>query len=145
MRLCLQRVKNARVSADGETIGEIGPGIVVLVGFRHGDEETAIGPAAQKVATLRIFEDENGRMNRSLIDLHYSVLVISQFTLYADTRRGRRPSFTEAMEPVAAEKLYLRMIDTFRSMGVPVASGRFGAKMLVEISNWGPVTLVIDM
>jgi D-tyrosyl-tRNA(Tyr) deacylase len=144
MRVCLQRVQSAKVTVEGKIIGHIGPGLVLLVGFREGDDESLLAPMAQKIANLRIFEDDDDRMNLSLTDLGYAVLVVSQFTLYADTRKGRRPSFTGAMEPVAAEKLYLRMVETFRSMGVPVATGRFGAKMLVEINNWGPVTMLID-
>ena len=144
MRVCLQRVRGAKVTVEGEIVGEIGPGLVLLVGFCDGDEEPLLAPMAQKIAHLRIFEDDQNKMNLSLTDLGYAVLVVSQFTLYADTRKGRRPSFTGALEPVAAEKLYLRMVETFRSMGVPVATGRFGAKMLVEIDNWGPVTMVID-
>jgi D-tyrosyl-tRNA(Tyr) deacylase len=144
MRVCLQRVKSARVTVEGEVTGEIGPGLVLLVGFRAEEDDSVVAPMAEKVAKLRIFEDDNAKMNLSLTDLGYSVLVVSQFTLYADTRKGRRPSFTGALEPVKAEKLYLRMVETFRSMGVPVATGRFGAKMLVEINNWGPVTILID-
>ena len=144
MRVCLQRVNSAKVTVEGEIVGHIGPGLVLLVGFREGDDESLLVPMAQKIANLRIFEDDEDKMNLSLTDLGYAVLVVSQFTLYADTRKGRRPSFTGALEPVAAEKLYLRMVETFRSMGVPVATGRFGAKMLVEINNWGPVTMLID-
>lgn len=144
MRVCLQRVTSARVTVDDEVVGEIGPGLVLLVGLKEGDDEALIAPMARKIAELRIFEDDDAKMNLSLLDLDYAVLVISQFTLYADTRKGRRPSFTGAMNPVQAEKLYLRMVETFRSMGVPVATGRFGAKMLVEINNWGPVTIVLE-
>jgi len=144
MRICLQRVQSAKVLVENETVGQIGPGLVLLVGFKQGDTDAAIAPIVRKIAELRIFEDEQGRMNLSLLDLGLSVLVVSQFTLYADTRKGRRPSFTDALEPVAAEKLYLRVIDAFQSMGVTVAAGRFGAKMLVTIHNWGPVTMVLD-
>ena len=144
MRVCLQRVRSARVVIDGEIVGEIGSGLVLLVGFREGDDESVIAPMAGKIVNLRIFEDDDARMNHSLADRGLSVLVVSQFTLYADTRKGRRPSFTGALDPVAAEKLSLRMVETFRRMGVPVATGRFGAKMRVEINNWGPVTMVID-
>ncbi|GAB4317648.1 MAG: D-aminoacyl-tRNA deacylase [Candidatus Zixiibacteriota bacterium] len=144
MRICLQRVTKASVSVNGEVVGAIGRGLVLLVGLKSGDEESLIAPMARKVCELRIFEDENDKMNLSLSDLGYEVLIISQFTLYADTRKGRRPSFTGAMPPEQAEKLYLRMIETFRSMGVTVATGRFGAKMLVEIHNWGPVTIVLE-
>jgi D-tyrosyl-tRNA(Tyr) deacylase len=132
------------VTVGDEVVGEIDQGFVVLAGFRHGDTEDLIAPMAEKIANLRIFEDEAGRMNLSLRDLGYSVLVVSQFTLYADTQRGRRPSFTDTLEPGLAEKYYLKMIDAFQSMGVGAAAGRFGAKMLVEIHNWGPVTLILD-
>ncbi len=144
MKVCLQRVKSARVTVEDEVVGEIGPGLVLLVGFKDGDDESLIAPLATKIAQLRIFEDENDKMNLSLADLGHSVLVVSQFTLYADTRKGRRPSFGGALEPVAAEKLYLRTAEAFQSMNVPTATGRFGAKMLVEINNWGPVTMVLE-
>ncbi len=144
MRICLQRVQNARVLVDDQTVGQIGPGLVLLVGFKQGDTDAGIPAMARKIAEMRIFEDEHDKMNLSLLDLKLSVLVVSQFTLYADTRRGRRPSFTDALEPAAAEKLYLRMIDAFQSMGLTVAAGQFGAKMLVEINNWGPVTIVLE-
>ena len=127
-----------------DAVGEVGQGVVVLVGFRQGDSEELIAPMAERIANLRIFEDDAGRMNVSLRDLGYAVLIVSQFTLYADTQKGRRPSFTAALEPGLAEKYYLKMIDTFQSMGIRVAAGRFGAKMLVEIHNWGPVTLILD-
>ncbi len=144
MRVCLQRVQSAAVRVAAETVGEIGPGLVVLVGFREEDGEQVIAPMAKRVANLRIFEDDDGKMNLSLLDLEYAVLVVSQFTLYADMRKGRRPSFGDAMAPLQAEKYYLRMVECFRSMNIPVATGRFGAKMLVEINNWGPVTLVLE-
>ncbi|MEW5702485.1 MAG: D-aminoacyl-tRNA deacylase [Candidatus Zixiibacteriota bacterium] len=144
MRACIQRVRQARVTVGEETVGEIGPGLCVLVGFKIGDGENLIAPMAQRIAHLRVFEDDAGRMNLSLTDLGFSVLVVSQFTLYADTQRGRRPSFTDALAPSLAEKYYLKMVETFRSMEIPVAAGRFGAKMLVEIHNWGPVTLILE-
>ena len=144
MRICLQRVSKASVTVDGDVIGAIGKGLVLLVGLKAGDDESLAGPMAKKVCELRIFEDDDDKMNLSLLDLGYELLIISQFTLYADTRKGRRPSFTGAMPPPEAEKLYLRIIETFRSMGVTVATGRFGAKMLVEIHNWGPVTIVLE-
>jgi D-tyrosyl-tRNA(Tyr) deacylase len=144
VRACLQRVRSARVTVGDEVVGEIDQGFVVLVGFRQGDTEDLVAPMAEKIANLRIFEDDAGRMNLSLHDLGYAVLVVSQFTLYADTQRGRRPSFTDALEPGLAEKYYLKMIDAFRSMSIRAAAGRFGAKMLVEIHNWGPVTLILD-
>jgi len=144
MRVCLQRVKSARVTVDGAVVGEIGMGLVLLVGFRTGDDESLLAPMAQKIAQLRIFEDDDAKMNLSLADLGYAVLVVSQFTLYADTSRGRRPSFTGALAPAEAERLYERFAQRFREMGITVATGRFGAKMLVEIANWGPVTMVLE-
>ena len=144
MKVCLQRVKNARVRIAEQAVGEIGPGLVLLVGFATGDDESLIEPMVRKIVQLRIFEDEWNKMNLALSDLGYAVLIVSQFTLYADTCKGRRPSFASALEPVQARKLYLRMIDAFRSMDVPVATGEFGAKMLVEINNWGPVTLILE-
>ncbi|HWO57368.1 MAG TPA: D-aminoacyl-tRNA deacylase [bacterium] len=144
MRICLQRVRSGRVKVDNEVVGEIESGLVLLVGFKTGDDESQIEPMARRIANLRIFEDDQGKMNLSLLDLGYSVLVVSQFTLYADTEKGRRPSFTGALEPGLAEKYYLRLVEVFRSMNLTVATGKFGAKMLVEIANWGPVTLVLD-
>jgi D-tyrosyl-tRNA(Tyr) deacylase len=137
-------VRSASVEVEGEIVGEIGPGLVLLVGFRNGDEEEVVKPMARRIANLRIFEDEDERMNLSLAELGHAVLVVSQFTLYADTRKGRRPSFGEALSPVKAEKFYLRLVECFRSINVVVSTGRFGAKMLVHIDNWGPVTLVMD-
>ena len=144
MKVCLQRVKSARVTVGDEVVGEIEAGLMLLVGFKDGDDDSLIAPMVTKISQLRIFEDEDDKMNLSLADLGLAVLVVSQFTLYADTRKGRRPSFGVALEPVAAEKLYLRTADAFRSMEVPTATGRFGAKMLVEINNWGPVTMVLE-
>lgn len=144
MRVCLQRVKSARVTVDGAVVGEIGMGLVLLVGFRTGDDESLLAPMAQKIAQLRIFEDNDAKMNLSLADLGHAVLVVSQFTLYADTSRGRRPSFTGALAPAEAERLYERFAQIFREMGITAATGRFGAKMLVEIANWGPVTMVLE-
>lgn len=144
MRICLQRVTSGRVKIEGEIVGEIESGLVLLVGFRKGDTEEQIEPLAKRIANLRIFEDNQAKMNLSLLDMGYSVLVVSQFTLYADTDKGRRPSFTEALEPALAEKYYLRLAEVFRSMNVGVATGKFGAKMLVEIANWGPVTMILD-
>ncbi len=144
MRVCVQRVKKARVITDEEVVGRIGPGLVLLVGFKEEDEESQLQPMAEKIAQLRIFGDDQDKMNESLIDREYSVLVISQFTLYGDTRKGRRPSFIRAMNPETAEKFYLQFCRLFENMGITVATGVFGAKMLVEIHNWGPVTFVID-
>ncbi|MBI3872546.1 MAG: D-tyrosyl-tRNA(Tyr) deacylase [candidate division Zixibacteria bacterium] len=144
MRICLQRVQSAQVTVEGQVVGAIGPGLVLLVGFRVGDIIEGVAPMVSKIANLRIFEDDAGHMNLSLLDLGLSVLVVSQFTLYADTQKGRRPSFTEALQPDLAEKYFLHMVEVFRSMNIPVASGRFGAKMMVEIHNWGPATLILD-
>ena len=144
MRICLQRVRSGRVKIDGEIVGEIGSGLVLLVGFKKGDTEDQIEPMAKRIVNMRIFEDEQDKMNLSLLDLGHSMLVVSQFTLYASTEKGRRPSFTEALEPGTAEKYYLRLVEVFRSMNLNVATGKFGAKMLVEIANWGPVTMILD-
>ena len=144
MRVCLQRVKKAQVEVEGKTVGEIGPGLVLLVGFRDGDTESQLEPMAQKIAALRIFEDDNGKMNLSLSDRGFSVLVVSQFTLYGDTAKGRRPSFSNALKPEPAEKFYLQFCRLFENMGLTVAAGVFGARMLVEIHNWGPVTFVLE-
>ena len=115
-----------------------------MAGFRKGDDESQIERLVHRVANLRIFEDDQDKMNLSLLDMGYSVLVVSQFTLYADTAKGCRPSFTDALEPASAEKYYLRLLEVFQRMNIDVASGRFGAKMLVEIHNWGPVTMILD-
>jgi len=132
------------VIIDGDIVGEIGPGLVLLVGFKEGDEEKQLKPMAEKIAALRIFEDDEGKMNLSVSDRGYSVLVVSQFTLYGDTRKGRRPSFTGTLNPESAEKFYLQFCRLFETMGMTVATGVFGAKMLVEIHNWGPVTFLLE-
>ena len=144
MRVCLQRVKKARVEVRGETVGQIGPGLVLLVGFKTGDEEKQLLPMAEKIAALRIFEDDQGKMNLSVSDREYSLLIVPQFTLYGDTRKGRRPSFSNALKPELAEKFYLQFCRLFENMGLAVATGVFGARMLVEIHNWGPVTFVLE-
>lgn len=144
VRVCLQRVKQAQVEVEGKTVGEIGPGLVLLVGFQREDTALQLQPMAKKIAELRIFEDDQGKMNLSVADREYAVLIISQFTLYGDTRKGRRPSFTNALEPQAAERFYLQFVRLFENMGLTVATGVFGARMLVEIHNWGPVTFVLD-
>ena len=144
MRVVVQRVTQASVSVDGQVVGAIGPGVVVLVGVREGDTEAQAQWLAQKVAHLRIFEDGEGKLNRSLVETGGSALIVSQFTLYGDARRGRRPSFAEAARPEAAEPLVARFADLVRAEGVPVQTGVFQAMMLVEIHNDGPVTLVID-
>jgi D-tyrosyl-tRNA(Tyr) deacylase len=145
MRAVLQRATWARVSVAGEAIGALdGPGLVVLLGVKNGDGEAEALAVASKAWNLRIFGDEEGRMNRSLAEIGGGLLVISQFTLYADTSKGRRPSFVAAAPREAAEPLVDRVVEHFRSFGAKVATGRFGAEMLVELANDGPVTVVID-
>ena len=145
MRVVLQRVSGARVTIAGRVTGEIGPGLVVLVGFAAGDEVAAATWMADKVVGLRVFPDEDGKMNRSLDEMGGSVLVVSQFTLYGDTRKGRRPSFVDAAPPAVAVPLYERFVELLDER-VPgrVATGEFGAMMDVELVNTGPVTLVLE-
>jgi len=145
MRVVCQRVTEARVRVDGAVVGEIGPGLCVLLGVRRGDREEAAGRLAAKVARLRIFADEGGRFDRSLVDTAGGALVVSQFTLIADTAKGNRPSFTDAAAPEEAEALYERFCADLRALGVPVAQGVFGAKMAVELVNDGPVTIILDV
>ncbi|MFO7675175.1 MAG: D-aminoacyl-tRNA deacylase [bacterium] len=144
MRALLQRVSEARVTADGETVGEIGPGFLVLLGVGPSDDESTCRRLASKVARLRVFEDEAGRMNRSLADTGGAALVVSQFTLYADTSRGLRPSFTGAAAPDRARELYERFASELGHLGVPTRTGRFGARMAVSLVNSGPVTIMLD-
>jgi len=144
MRALVQRVSRAAVYVDGETVASIGHGVVVLVGVTHGDTETQAEWLARKVAGLRIFEDAEGRMNAGLLDVGGDALVVSQFTLYADARKGRRPSFTEAAPPEVAEPLVDHFARALAAMGVPVQTGVFGAHMLVEIHNDGPVTILLE-
>ncbi len=145
MRVLLQRVTRGTVTVDGETIGAAARGLVLLVGVTHGDGQAEARKLAQKVANLRIFEDEESKFNRSLLDVGGEALVISQFTLYADARKGRRPSFTDAARPEQAEPLVAQFAQALREAGVShVATGKFGARMLVEIWNDGPVTIWLD-
>ncbi len=145
MRAILQRVKRGAVSVNGQVVGAISAGLVALVGTTHDDGPAQAETLARKMANLRIFEDEAGKMNLSALDVGAEVLVISQFTLYADCRRGRRPSFTEAARPEVAEPLIEHFIQALRAEGMSeVASGVFGANMLVEIHNDGPVTIILD-
>jgi D-aminoacyl-tRNA deacylase len=144
MRAVLQRVSRAEVKAGKEVVGRIGHGLVVLLGVGPADDEATTDMLARQVAELRIFRDEAGRTNRSLLDVAGAALVVSQFTLFADTRRGRRPGFTGAAPAELAERLYLRFAEALRGMGIEVATGRFGAEMAVELVNDGPFTIWLD-
>ena len=144
MRLFLQRVRSARVIVAGHAIAEIGKGLVILLGIGPGDGEQQARLLAEKVVNLRIFEDEQGKMNRSVLEVGGQVIVVSQFTLYADTRRGRRPSFTDAALPEIARPLVERFAELLRELNVPTQTGEFGAHMLVEIGNDGPVTIWLE-
>jgi len=140
MRAVCQRVTDARVRVDGALVGEVGPGLCVLLGVGRGDDEAAADRLAAKVARLRVFDG----LDRSLLDTGGGALVVSQFTLLADTRKGNRPSFSDAAPPAEAEPLYERFCAALRELGVPVATGVFGASMQVELVNDGPVTLLLD-
>ncbi|MXY77337.1 MAG: D-tyrosyl-tRNA(Tyr) deacylase [Acidimicrobiia bacterium] len=144
MKALVQRVDHASVSVDGEVIGQIGAGLLVLVGAGRADTGADAEALARKVVGLRIFPDEDGRFNRSLIDSGGAMLVVSQFTLYADVRRGRRPSFTEAARPEQAEQLVEEFVEAVRALGVEVETGRFGAMMEVDLRNNGPFTLMVE-
>ena len=144
MRAVVSRVAWARVVADGELTGEIGPGLLVLVGVTHGDTEADAAWLAAKLAALRIFDDGQGRMNRSLAAVGGGALVVSQFTLYGDARKGRRPSYVAAAPPEVAAPLVEAVAKALAGAGVPVAGGRFGAHMLVESAGDGPVTVLLD-
>lgn len=144
MRALIQRVSEASVTVDAQTLGAIGRGLVVLVGVTHDDAERDAGWLAEKIAHLRIFEDPHGKFNLSALDVTAQLLVVSQFTLYADTRRGRRPDFIAAARPEYAEPLIERFCDELRALGLVVASGKFQAHMLVKILNDGPVTIWLD-
>jgi len=144
MRIVIQRVGKASVSTDGKTIGTIGKGIVILVGIAKDDTEKNAVLLARKCAKLRLFEDENEKLNLSLKDINGEALVISQFTLYADTKKGRRPSFTEAAQYREAKPIYENFINVLRNESIHTETGNFGAKMLVTIQNDGPVTLILE-
>ena len=144
LRAILQRVKQASVEVDSKVVGNIDKGLVLLLGAKSGDQEQDVDYLVDKCLNLRIFEDENGKMNLSALDVKAEILVISQFTLYADTKKGRRPSFTDALNPEEAERLYQRFIELTKEKGLKAESGIFGAKMLVKILNWGPVTLILE-
>ncbi|HYR09407.1 MAG TPA: D-aminoacyl-tRNA deacylase [Longimicrobium sp.] len=144
MRIVLQRVSRARVTVEGRVTGEIGRGLLLLAGFTDGDTEDALAWMADKVVGLRIFPDDEGKMNRSVQEIGGGLLVVSQFTLYGDTRKGRRPSFIDAARPEIAIPLYERFVDLLRATGLPVGTGEFGAMMDVELVNDGPVTLILE-
>ena len=144
MRLVVQRVTRASVQSDGEGLGEIGLGAVVLAGIGAGDTPEVVDRMADKLIGLRYFEDAEGRTNLAIADVGGELLLVSQFTLYADVRRGRRPGFTAAALPDVAEPLVTRLVQRLRAAGVLVATGRFGAEMAVELVNTGPFTLVLD-
>jgi D-tyrosyl-tRNA(Tyr) deacylase len=144
VRALVQRTTGAQVRVDDEVVGSIGSGLVVLLGVGPDDDAAVADGLARRVTELRIFDDAAGRTNLSLTDVGGDVLVVSQFTLYADTRRGRRPGFTGAAAPELAERLYLRFAAAFRELGVTVATGRFGAVMAVELVNDGPFTIWLD-
>lgn len=144
MRVVIQRVTRASVTVDGETVGAIGPGLLLLVGVADGDDEATTRRIARKCAELRLFPDDDGRFDRSLLDTGGEALVVSQFTLLADVRKGRRPSFTAAAAPDVAAPLCDAFADELRALGVTVATGKFGAKMQVELVNDGPVTVIVD-
>ncbi len=144
MRAVLQRVRRGKVTVDGRAVAEIGPGLVILLGVGHEDTEETAKTLAEKAVYLRIFEDEQGKMNLSIGDVGGAAIVVSQFTLYADTRRGRRPSFTDAALPDHARPLVDRFAELLRGHGIPTQTGEFGASMLVEIDNDGPVTILLE-
>ena len=144
MRAVVQRVSRARVTVEGGVTGEITTGLMILLGVGRDDTSVVAGSMAEKVATLRIFQDDQGKMNRSLLDVGASALVVSQFTLYGDARGQRRPSFNAAAPPEQAKKLYEEFCETLRNLGVTVATGVFQAMMSVELINEGPVTILLD-
>jgi len=144
MKLILQRVRAGAVTIEGKERRQIGPGLVVLVGFGQEDGEKQVDYLAAKMVELRIFDDENGQMNRSLLEVGGECLLISNFTLYANAKKGRRPSFIESMEPGRASALFDYIVELVRAKGVSAQTGDFGAKMLVDIQNDGPVTIILD-
>src|SRR5271167_2853256 len=144
MRVVVQRVSHAKVTVEGQVTGEIGPGLMILLGVGKEDTSQVAAAMAEKVANLRIFEDEQGKMNRSLLDVKGSALVVSQFTLYGDARGQRRPSYLGAAGPEAAKKLYEEFSEALRRLNIPVGNGIFQAMMSVELVNEGPVTILLD-
>ncbi len=144
MRAVVQRVKNASVRIDGEICGQINQGLLVFLGVSKEDAESDITYISDKITGLRIFEDENEKMNNSIMDINGEILVISQFTLYGDCRKGRRPSFDGAMRPPEAEEMYEKFVEYIKKSGLKTETGRFGADMKVELLNDGPVTIILD-
>jgi D-aminoacyl-tRNA deacylase len=144
MRVLLQRVSRAAVAVDGAEIGAVGSGFLALVGVTHEDDEAAARKLAAKTARLRVFADDAGLMNLALGDVGGAVLAVSQFTLYADTRRGNRPGFTDAAHPEQGEAMYEAYVEALRAEGVPVETGRFGAHMQIDLVNDGPVTILLE-
>ena len=144
MRAVVQRVSQGSVEVAGDTVGRIGHGLLVLLGVAEDDAEKDAGYLAGKIVHLRIFEDQAGKLNRSLIDCGGEMLVVSQFTLYGDCRKGRRPSFAKAAAPEKGRALYRHFVEAVRAQGVQVATGRFGAMMAVSLVNHGPVTLIVE-
>lgn len=144
MRAVVQRVKSASVVVEGETVGSIGPGILTLLGVRSTDTEADVDRLMKKISALRIFEDENGKMNKSLLDVGGAHLIVSQFTLWGDASKGNRPSFIEAARPEIAKPLYERALKQSAALGLPTQGGRFQAHMEVSLVNDGPVTLLLD-
>lgn len=144
MRALIQRVAKAKVTVNGTTVGEIGAGLLIFLGVGKQDNETHCRQLASRVARLRIWDDDAGKLNRSLLETGGAALVVSQFTLYADTRHGLRPSFSDAAEPARARELYEQFVTELRYLGVPVQTGIFGARMEVELVNSGPVTIILE-
>lgn len=144
MRCVIQKVTEASVSVAGETVGQIGPGFVVLIGVRTEDTDADVRYMAEKVPNLRIFEDDAGKLNRSLLDVGADILAVSQFTLYGDTRGQRRPGFTRAARPEQAEALYTQLVEAWRAKGIRVETGRFRTEMKVSLVNDGPCTILMD-
>ena len=145
MRALVQRVTRASVTVDGEVVGEIGPGLCVLVGVTHTDDEPTARRLAERIYNLRVLADDDGVMNRSVADTGHEVLVVSQFTLYGDTSKGRRPSWLAAAQPEAAEPVVTSLVEALREFGARVATGRFRTEMAVELVNDGPVTVMLEL
>lgn len=144
MRVLVQRTLGVTVRIDNTEFSQTGPGLLALFGTRTGDRESSCSYLADKLVNLRIFEDDEGKMNRSALDRNAQIMIVSQFTLYADTRKGRRPAFTEAMEPVEAERLYNRFVAAVEASGLVTRTGSFGARMELAFTNDGPVTIILD-